>query len=185
MSTTHTRLTPVSVGKLSPKAPFSFDLQPRDDDLLALRDELSLLGLRKLRLQGEITADGATDWALHARLGATVVQPCVATLEPVTTRIEENVTRRFLKDWPNEEDLGEEIEMPEDDSVERLSDAIDLYGVLREALSLSLPTYPRADGATAEMTEARPEGAAPITSIDEDAFSALSDLKKKLEKDGK
>ncbi|MEL7014008.1 MAG: DUF177 domain-containing protein [Pseudomonadota bacterium] len=185
MSMTHTRLTPVSVGKLSPKAPYSFDLQPRDDDLLGLQDDLGLIGLRKLRLKGEITADGATDWTLYARLGATVVQPCVATLEPVTTRIDEDVTRRFLKNWPDEADLGEETEMPEDDSLERLRDEIDLFAVLRESLSLSLPTYPRADGATADIAEARPDGAAPITSIGDDAVSALSDLKKKLEKDGK
>ena len=185
MSTTHTRLTPVSVGRLSPKAPFAFDLQPCDESLAQLQEELGLIGLRKMRLKGEITAQGTADWALSAQLGATVVQPCIATLEPVTTRIDEDVTRTFLKDWPDETDLGEEIEMPEDDSAERLGDDIDLFGVLREALSLSLPTYPRADGASAEVTEARPAGAAPITSIGDDAFSVLSDLKKKLEKDGK
>ena len=182
MSTAHTKLIPVSVSKLSPKAPFTFDLQPRETDLARMQDELDLLGLRKLRFSGEIAAAGATDWEMQAMLGATVVQPCVVTLEPVTTRIDTPVTRRFLKSWPDEAELGEEVEMDADDSLEKLGDAIDLPAILQEALALALPIYPRLEGVEADHAEARPAGAAPITSIDEDAVSALSDLKKRLEK---
>lgn len=184
MSTAHTKLIPVSVSKLSPKAPFTFDLQPREKDLARLQGDLGLLGLRKLRLEGEIRAAGASDWELEATLGATVIQPCVVTLEPVTTRIDEPVTRRFLKSWPDEAELGEEVEMDADDSLEALGEVIDLPAILREALALALPVYPRVDGAEADHAEARPDGAAPITSIDDDAFSALSDLKRKLEENG-
>jgi hypothetical protein len=56
------------------------------------------------------TPEGARDWRLSARLGATVVQPCVATLAPVTTRIDTDVTRRYLADWQEPE--GDEAEMP-------------------------------------------------------------------------
>lgn len=184
MSMTYTSLQPVSVGKLSPKAPFSFDLQLSHAERLALQKDLDLLGLRKLRFFGEISADRAADWVLTATIGATVMQPCVATLEPVTTRIDDQVMRRFLKNWPSEDDLGEEVEMSEDDSLEELGESIDLFSVLRESLSLSLPVYPRADGAEADHTQARPAGAAPITSIDDQGISALSDLKRKLEKGG-
>ena len=55
----------------------------------ALAEELGLLDLRKLRLSGRITPDGDSGWRLDATLGATVVQPCVVTLQPVTTRIDE------------------------------------------------------------------------------------------------
>ncbi|MEL7253117.1 MAG: DUF177 domain-containing protein [Pseudomonadota bacterium] len=181
MAITHTKLAPIKVSKLSPKAPFPFDLQPSDDDLAALQEELGLISLRKLRLVGQISASGATDWALTGKLGATVVQPCVVTLDPVTTRIDDAVRRLYVKKWPDEADLGEEVEMPEDDSLEPLGDEIDIYGVLKEALALALPVYPRSDDATTDPLEARPEGARAITSIDDDAFSALSDLKKKLE----
>ncbi|MEM7731818.1 MAG: DUF177 domain-containing protein [Pseudomonadota bacterium] len=178
---THTTLAPIKVSKLSPKAPFPFDLQPGQADLAALQEDLGLLGLRKLRLTGDISASGSTDWALTAKLGATVVQPCVVTLEPVTTRIDEPVARLYVKKWSDEADLGEEVEMPEDDSLERLSEDIDVYAVLQEALALALPVYPRSGDAEADQFEARPEGARAITSIDDDAFSALSHLKKKLE----
>ncbi|MEM6587927.1 MAG: DUF177 domain-containing protein [Pseudomonadota bacterium] len=181
---THTKLVPIKVSKLSPKASFPFDLQPTGADLATLQEDLGLLSLRKLRLSGEIAASGSTDWALNAKIGATVVQPCVVTLEPVTTRIDEPVSRLYVKRWPSEEDLGEEVEMPEDDSLERLGEEIDVYAVLQEALALALPVYPRSGDAEVEGLEARPEGARAITSIDDDAFSALSDLKKKLE-DGK
>jgi uncharacterized metal-binding protein YceD (DUF177 family) len=180
----YTDSTPIQVGKLSPSKAFRFDLRPDEAQIRVLRDDLELLGLRKLRLHGEIKPDGARDWRLVATLGATVTQPCVATLEPVTTRIEEKLVRRYLKDWPLEEELGEEVEMPEDDSIDPLDDEIDLVGVLQEALSLALPTYPRADGAGPVESESRPDGAEPIDSSRSNAFSALADLKKKMEENG-
>lgn len=184
MSTVYTKLNPLPVGKLSSAKPQSFDLQPGDAQLERIAGELGLISVRKLRLQGHVKADGATDWMLRAKLGATVTQSCVVTLDPVTTRIDEPVLRRYLKTWPDELELGDEVEIPEDDSIERLRDSIDILGVLQEALSLALPTYPRADGAMAEGMQARPEGAAPITAIDDTGLSALSELKKKLEDGG-
>jgi hypothetical protein len=44
--------------------------------------------VRKLRFIGTLEPEGAQDWRLTADLGATVVQPCVVTLAPVTTRLE-------------------------------------------------------------------------------------------------
>ena len=172
------------VADLSTAAPTGVDIAPDADWRAALAVDLCSLGVRKLRFAGQIAPAGSADWQLTGTLGATVVQACVVTLDPVSTRLDEAVARTYLAQMPELPEAAE-VEMPEDDSVERLGDDIDLFGVLREALSLSLPTYPRADGASAEVTEARPAGAAPITSIGDDAFSALSDLKKKLEKDGK
>ncbi len=79
------------------------------------------------------------DWRLEAKLGATVVQPCVVTAEPVTTRIDDPVTRRYLAQMP--EPQGDEVEMPEDDSAEPLPDVLDLSAVMAEALALALPLY--------------------------------------------
>lgn len=184
MSALYTKLTPLPVSKLSPNAPLSFDLQPRASDLEDLCQELGLIGLRKLRLHGDIRADGATDWMLRAKLGATVTQTCVVTLDPVTTRIDEPVLRRYLKTWPLDTELGDDVEMPEDDSIEALSDTINIFEVMYEALALALPAYPRAEHAVVAHTESRPDGAEPIKAIDETGLSALSELKKKLEKGG-
>ena len=109
----------------------------------ALSETLELLALRKLRLSVAIApAEGGL--ALTGHLGATVVQACVITLAPVTTRIEVPVSRMFLDEMP--EPQGEEVEIPEDDSLEPLGDIIDLGAVLAEALALNLPLYPRAQG---------------------------------------
>jgi uncharacterized metal-binding protein YceD (DUF177 family) len=68
----------------------------------------------------------------------------------VPARIDETVRRRYLADYAEPE--GEEVEVPEDDSAEPMPEAIDLAEVLREALALALPPWPRAPGA--ELGEA-------------------------------
>ncbi len=64
------------------------DFAPDAAGRAAIAAELGLSDLRKLRLAGRMVPVGRTDWRLEATLGATVVQPCVVTLDPVVTRIE-------------------------------------------------------------------------------------------------
>lgn len=172
------------VSELSPRKPQRFELVPEAGAMGAIAADLGLLGLRKLRFQGELRAEGRADWRLDAHLGATVTQECVVTLEPVTTRIEEDVTRRFLDDWPPPEEEGDEVEMPEDETIDPLGERIDLWAVMTEALALALPPYPRAEGAELERTAAAPPGAAPITDEETKPFAGLAGLRKKLENGG-
>ena len=65
---------------------------------------MDLLGLRKLRFAGRLTAEGRARLAAGGDAGPTVVQPCVVTAEPVTTRLDEPVTRRYLADMPEPEE---------------------------------------------------------------------------------
>ena len=69
-----------------------------------------------------------------------------------------------------------------DENVEPLPASVDLYAVLIETLSLSMPAYPRAQGA--EMGEAvfSQSGIAPMTDEDAKPFAGLGDLRKALEK---
>lgn len=167
---------------LSPKTPTAFDIVPDPETLAALRDRLELSGLRKVRLAGQIAPEGRDDWRLEARLGATVVQPCAVTLEPVTTRIEEEVVRRYLAQWTEPQDA--EAEMPEDDTAEHRPEVVDLIAVLEEALALALPAFPRAPGAELEQTRAAPPGAAPLEdTAEETPFAVLAELKKE-QRDG-
>jgi len=169
------------VADLPQNRPTPFEIIPDSAALKALAQELDLTDLRKLRFQGDIRARGKTDWELTARLGATVVQPCVVTLEPVTTRIEAQVQRLFLAeiDLPDEA----ETEMPEDDSVEQLGAEIDVTTIMAESLALHLPQYPRKSGA--EMGEAvfTEPGQAPMTDEDTKPFAGLAALKDALDKD--
>jgi len=171
------------VTQLRARGEQAFDLAPDAAARKMIAEELGLSDLRKLRLQGRVSEDGA-DWVLDAHLGATVVQPCGVTLDPVTTRIDETVTRRFSPEADRPEDLpGDEMEMPEDDTLEPLEHDIDLGRVLIEALSLALPAWPRRDDAELGQATAAAEGVAPLTDADTKPFAGLAGLRDKL-KDG-
>lgn len=171
------------VPSLNPGRPHEFDIRPDADARAALAQELGIDAVRKLRLAGRLTAEGGKSWRLVATLGATVVQPCVVTLEPVTTRIDTDVARFFVPAHKIDPVTAGETEMPEDDSVEPLGTEIDLAAIMAEALSLALPTYPRADGALLQDAQAAPDGAAPIDDTKPKPFAALAGLRDKLAKD--
>ena len=79
---------------------------------------------------------------------------------------------------------GAEVEMPEDDSIEPLPATLDLGAVMIEALSLALPTFPRAAGAELGQVLATRAGIAPMTDEDAKPFAGLGALRDKLAKDG-
>lgn len=157
-----------------------FDLRPDAEALRQIATELELKGLRKLSFRGSLKAQGARDWLLEGTLGATVIQPCVATLEPVTTRIDEPVRRLYLADPAPILPEGEEVEMPEDDTAEPLGSTIDPYAVMVEALALALPLWPRAEGAEiGEVTVTEP-GRTALTKEAMKPFAGLAGLRDKL-----
>ena len=173
--------TALRVADLSQTAENTFALRPEPDQLGQIAAELELCALRKLSFEGRVRPQGASDWILEARLGATVVQPCVVTLEPVTTRIDVDVTRQYLRDYEDPDEP--EAEMPEDDTTEALGAWIDPGAVMIEALALAVPDYPRKDDASlGQMVYTKP-GEAPMTDEDARPFAGLADLKSKLEKD--
>ena len=169
---------PLRVADLAPDGPTPFDLRPDAESRRALAARLGLSGLRKLRFRGRIEPSGARDWVLRGHLGATVVQPCVITLEPVTTRIETEVTRTYLAAMPEPE--GDEVEMPEDDSAEPLGSHIDPAAVMAEALALALPLYPRRAGARLGEAVFTAPGIAPLTDAQMRPFAGLAALRDAL-----
>ncbi|MEL7100524.1 MAG: DUF177 domain-containing protein [Pseudomonadota bacterium] len=166
------------VADLPQNRPAAFDITPDADAATEIAETLGLADLRKLRLTGEVTAQGRRDFALNGTLGATVVQPCVVTLEPVTTRIDVPVQRLYLADYTIPE--GDEVEMPEDDTTEALGAWIDPAAVMIEALSLALPLYPRTDGAALEDAQFAAPGVTPMTDEAARPFAGLAALKDKL-----
>ena len=170
--------TALRVADLPQNAEKPFSLRPDASALKAIAADLDLLGLRKLSFEGALRARGAADWQLDGHLGATVIQPCVATLAPVTTRIDTPVTRVFLRE--HEEVDAPEAEMPEDDTTERLGKWIDPQEVMIEALVLALPLYPRSEGAgPADMVFAEP-GVTPMRDEDARPFAGLAGLRDQL-----
>jgi uncharacterized metal-binding protein YceD (DUF177 family) len=158
-----------------------FVLDPSPEARAALAQRLGIPAVKKLRLAGQLVPEGRRDWRLEAELGATVVQPCVVTLAPVTSRIDETVERRYLADLP---DLpgGDEFEMP-DDAVEALPAALDLGAVMAEALALALPPWPRAEGSELGGAAFAAPGTAPMTDDDARPFAGLAGLLRKGDDD--
>jgi uncharacterized metal-binding protein YceD (DUF177 family) len=173
--------TSLRVADLPQNAPTPFDLRPDSKGLDAIKTELGLLGLRKLSFVGDVRAQGKRDWILAGKLGATVIQPCVVTLEPVTTRIDIPVSRIYLKDWQNPDEP--EFEIPEGDETEALGAEIDPASVMIEALSLALPQYPRKDGAELEQAGYTEPGKQAMTDEDAKPFAGLANLRDALKKD--
>lgn len=152
-----------------------FDIAPTPAQAAALARLMDASALRKMRFRGRLSPLGARGWELDATLGATVVQPCVVTLEPVTTRIDQPVHRRFL---PLAGPASTEIRLDaeEDDALEPLGDRIDLGLVATEALALALPAYPRKPGA--ELPAGAPEDTGDTDEVIR-PFAALAALRKR------
>ncbi|MEM8851509.1 MAG: hypothetical protein AAGE03_15940, partial [Pseudomonadota bacterium] len=97
---------PLRLADLPQRKPTIARLVPDEGELEALADRLDVDAFRKVRLDVTLTPGPGRDWTLSGRLGATVVQPCRVTTDPVTTRIEEDVARRYTPDLP--EPTGDE-----------------------------------------------------------------------------
>ncbi|WP_127112269.1 YceD family protein [Shimia sediminis] len=182
MNDTSDTKTRFRVSDLRQNRKTSFDLRPDAASCAAIAKDLRLVDLRKLRLHGEIRALGTSDWEVVATLGATVVQPCVVTLEPVTTRIDVPVERRYLAEFMPAEDTDEEdeIEMPEDENAEALGAEIDIEQVMVEALALNLPLYPRKEGAEIAEAVFTEPGKTAMKDEDTRPFAGLAGLRNKL-----
>jgi uncharacterized metal-binding protein YceD (DUF177 family) len=165
---------PLKVSDLPHAGEVAFRVTPSAEARARLAADLDLRKLRKLDFAGRLLPEGRHDWKLVGQLGATAVQDCVVTGEPVTTRVDTQVQRVFLRRMPEPE--AEEIEIPEDDRIEPMGAVIDPGAVMAEALSLALPDYPRAPGAAFDDdAQAAPEGAEPLRRNPFEALKTLMD----------
>lgn len=155
-----------------------FNLTPDAAQCSAIAETLGILGLRKLRFQGQLTPLGKKDWRLEAHLGATVTQACVVSLAPVVTRIDDDIERAYLADMDPPE--GAEVEMPEDDATDPLPAELDLAEVMIEALVLALPPYPRSEDADAQDLVFTEPGKQALRDEDLKPFAGLAGLRDTL-----
>jgi uncharacterized metal-binding protein YceD (DUF177 family) len=153
---------------------FDFDIAPTAAEAAALARLLGASAVRKMRFAGRLEPAGRGGWRLEGRLGATAVQPCVVTLEPVTTRIDQTVRRTWLPEAGRPPAAEVVLDAEADDEPEPLGERIDLGLVATEALALAVPAYPRKPGAAlkAPADEADDERPRP--------FAALAALRAKL-----
>lgn len=174
---------PIRPAELNNRKRAHFDISPDADGRAAIADALDVLQIKKLVFKGALIPMGRRDWRLEADLGATVAQPCVVTLAPVNTRIEDSVTRSYIADWDAPD--ADEIEIDAEDTDEPLPARLDLVDVLLEALTLALPAYPRRDDAPSDVVAVTEPGKEVMTDADARPFAGLAALRDSLEnKDG-
>ncbi len=173
MSTPHLPRHVIRLADQGHRRSIDFVLAPLAHEREAIATDLGIPEVRQLQFSGRLTPQGRQDWRLDANLGATVVQDCVVTLEPVVSRLDEEVVRRYVADLP--EPSPGEAEMPEDDTVEELPQALDVAEVMLEALALALPPYPRAPGVELGELVVTEPGSEPLTEETRKPFAALKD----------
>ena len=113
-------------------------------------------------------------FAYKASLKAEIVQNCVVTLEPVTSRIAREFTRslHYVPGHVAEQGGALTLAAGDDDSQEDIGSLrFDLAGPLLEEFSLAVDPYPRAPGVTFEPPV---EGA----DVPESPFAVLKSLKR-------
>jgi uncharacterized metal-binding protein YceD (DUF177 family) len=164
---------PIEVARLKGTIGQDFDLAPDAAEINDLTVLFAANRLSKVRFKGTIRPFGKSEWEMSGHLGATVVQPCVVTLAPVTTRIETDVHRLFVREII----VGEDVEIdPEDDvDLELLGPIIDLGLIATEELALAIPEYPRAPGADLESVIGDQLGDAAKSDKPFDALKSLRD----------
>lgn len=174
----------LGVSRLRGLTEIEFDISPDAAESAALARLMGAQALRKLRFAGRLTAAADGAWRLEGVLGATVIQTCVVSLDPVTTRVDVPVARLFVPGAPA---AGAEIVVVGDDAdaedeIEPLGAAIDLGLVATEALVLALPAYPRRADARLEVAASAPAGAAPLPEEAEvKPFAGLAALRAKMD----
>lgn len=143
----------VSVARL-PKKGVPVVIEANDGQRAALAEAHGLVAVD--RLHAELTVSGwkRNGVRVEGRVEADIVQSCVVTLEPVASRIDEQVSSVFL---PEDSKLGREsfgvggeilIDVDGPDSPETFSgDRIDVGALAEEFFGLGIDPYPRKRGA--------------------------------------
>ncbi len=137
----------IDLARLRDATEFPFDIAPKEAESQAIARLMDARSVRKMRFAGRLTPLARGGWRLDGRLGATVTQTCVVTLEPVTTRVDQDVRRLYL---PDASPAGADVILSpdEDEEIDPLPDRLDIGLVAVEALALALPAYPRKEGAS-------------------------------------
>lgn len=173
---------PVAVGGLAEEGR-AFRFSAEGDERTALARRLGLQAIASLEVAGRVEPTGPTGaFRLEAALRAEVVQTCVVTLQPVPSRLEAAIERRYDSRAADREPAGDEVvwRLDDDDGADALAgDAIDVGEAAAEQLALELDPFPRAPDAEFGPdlgAEAGGEGA----EAGAGPFAALAGLRDKL-----
>lgn len=118
----------------------------------AVAARFGLGSVERLHAQLSLRREGGAILA-SGRVGATLVQLCSVTGDPIPVTIDEGVTLRFVAPGGSVED---EVELSDDalDTVEVEGGVVDLGEVAAETMALALDPFPRSPRAAEVLREA-------------------------------
>lgn len=117
------------------------EIAAEESERAALAARFDLIAIDRLSATVALKRDGDVVLA-NGRLSAAVVQPCIASGEPVPATVDTEIAIRFV---PESTDSAEEVELDADalDTVDYRGGAIDLGEAAAETLALALDPFPR------------------------------------------
>lgn len=134
---------PLATSRLIRDGAHTFDETATESERDALTRLFGAISVDAFAFRGKITRQGEDGLRLKGHLTATVIQPCVVTLAPVKTKLDETVEREYSPDIDPEKI---DLDADEEDALEPLTRTLDIGLVATEAAALALPAYPRAKG---------------------------------------
>jgi uncharacterized metal-binding protein YceD (DUF177 family) len=165
--------------------PAHYKIVAGDDARAELADRFGIIGIDELSADVTVTRErGGSMFRVAGIVRGVAVQECVATLEPVSTTIEESFDA-FFNDAPDVVSFAKakadhtarvkqdaEIEMlDEDEAPELVRDGvIDIAEVAAQFFALGLPAYPRKDVPVVEV-RVGDDGLAPDTGDDDPSLN--------------
>ena len=165
----------IDLSKLNAEKTIKFEMVFSREDLLQIANDLDLESIKKTKMLGEFTRIDNDKWTLRAVMGATILQKSVLSLKPVTTRIDEKITRRIVN-GPDLSIQKSELELNDDDFIDK---ELCLGNIFFECLALALPTYPKETNEVFDsISLAQKVGEIP-SNEETSPFAILSALKKK------
>lgn len=136
---------PVPVEEIE-EAESLYELEPGPAERDALARRFGLLGIPALRATVRLNRlKGGRFVRLRAAISGEAVQTCVVTLEPVPSKISEDI--EILYDTQPDEAPDETVMVDEDEPEPLEGEALDLGEIVAEEFALMLDPYPRAPGA--------------------------------------
>ena len=175
----------VRLSDINQSKPFNFHLMLSNQKVSELINRLDLLNIKNVSLVGILSPISINVWRLKAELRATVKQKCVISFKPVKTMVCEPINRTFSHlALQNNIEADEDGTSPVifDDTLQELTDEIDLAEIIFEELTLILPLYPKIEGAKLGSYSVTEPGAKPLNEENMKPFAQLSVLKDKFSK---
>ncbi|WP_321503243.1 DUF177 domain-containing protein [Breoghania sp.] len=136
----------------------AFDRVADADEREALRENCGLITVSRMEAHFTVKPWRKTGYSVIGRVTADVEQACVVSLEPVSQRVDEEVSVKFVplreaEKWVQAPDEDGEIvvDVEADDPPDFFEgNAIDLGALAAEYFALGLDPYPRAPGVSFE-----------------------------------